>query len=132
MAPCFGALLALLFSQVLLSSAAGQSYCCLVLDVCLRFMASTLPPTASSQTLYSALDPNLRPENTLNVKAEQTIVVYAGFNGGASPSAVGSGRAHLDFIVTATDASQHAVQCTVGPQCRFLAFALALFGLPQH
>ena len=40
-----------------------------------------LPPsTASSQTLYSALDPNLRPENTLEVKAEQTIVVYAGFN----------------------------------------------------
>ena len=65
-----------------------------------------LPPsTASSQTLYSALDPNLRPENTLEVKAEQTIVVYAGFNGGPHHQQLEVAGAHLDFIVAATDAS---------------------------
>ena len=56
------------------------------------------PPTASSH-------PNLRLENSLEVKPERTIVVYAGFNGGPHHQQLEVAGAHLDFIVAATDAS---------------------------
>ena len=47
----------------------------------------------------------LKLENTLEVKPERTIVVYASFNGGPHHQQLEVAGAHLDFIVAATDAS---------------------------
>ena len=77
---------------------AGSIHCWPVLDVCLGFMA-TLPPSPPHCFISNTIILHVHPKNVLEVNAEQTIVVYAGFNGGRW-----KWQGRLDFIV-ATDAS---------------------------